>query len=77
MHAQGYFSKYLNYQEKKFFSDLLDKYRNNKVPISSIIVLLKSWIIKFEESYLKEQSFFNPYPQELMSLTDSGKGREV
>lgn len=77
MHAQGYFSKYLTYKEKQFFSELLEKYRNNKVPVSSIIVLLKSWIIKFEEAYLNNQSYFNPYPEELMSLTDSGKGREM
>lgn len=77
MHVQGYFSKYLNSKEKQFFSELLEKYRYNKVPVSSIIVLLKSWIIKFDDQYLNAQTFFNPYPDELMSLSDSGKGREL
>ena len=77
MHAQGYFSRYLSSKEKKFFQELLEKYRNNRVPISSVIVLIKSWILKYDQAYLNDQSFFNPYPEELMSLTDSGKGREL
>lgn len=76
MHTLGYFSNYLSIAEKRFFLELLDNYRNNMIPVSSIIVLLKSWIIKYSENYLKGQSFFNPYPSQLMCISDSGKGRE-
>jgi len=76
MHAFGYFSKELSSQEKKFFLDTLDKYRENKVPLSVPNNILEAWIIKYDKSYLKEQSFFHPYPEELIEIKDSGKGRD-
>ncbi|MGB7054510.1 MAG: DUF1722 domain-containing protein, partial [bacterium] len=30
----------------------------------------------FGENYLLNQTFFNPYPDELMDISDSGKGRD-
>lgn len=77
MHVFGYFSKNLNSKEKSFFLESLQKYRNDKLPVSSIITLLRSWVIKYEQEYLMEQTFFSPYPEELMNITDSGKGREL
>lgn len=76
MHAFGYFSKELSSQEKKFFLDTLDKYRDNKVPLSVPNNILEAWIIKYDENYLKEQSFFHPYPDKLIEIKDSGKGRD-
>jgi uncharacterized protein YbgA (DUF1722 family) len=29
--------------------------------------------VRFDQSYLAGQSFFEPYPRPLLSLTDSGK----
>ena len=77
MHVFGLFSKNLNSKEKAFFLDSLQKYENNKITISSILFLLKSWILKYEQEYLMEQTFFNPYPEELMNISDSGKGRDI
>ncbi|OGF62579.1 MAG: cytoplasmic protein [Candidatus Fischerbacteria bacterium RBG_13_37_8] len=76
MHAAGYFSKELNKEEKRFFNDYLKKYRENKITLSSILGILKSWIVRFNNEYLAQQSYFKPYPEELMELTDSGKGRD-
>nr|NIT13856.1 DUF1722 domain-containing protein [Candidatus Dadabacteria bacterium] len=42
-----------------------------------ILTLLKSWVIKYDQEYLEDQTFFSPYPEELMNVTDSGKGREI
>lgn len=75
MHVFGYFSKNLNSKEKAFFIDNLEKYREDKIPASNILILLKSWVIKYEQEYLMNQTFFNPYPEKLMTVTDSGKGR--
>ncbi|TDX53213.1 YbgA family protein [Orenia marismortui] len=77
MHALGFFSKYLIKEEKEFFLDTLERYRNNKVPLSVPVNILKAWIIKYEADYLKKQSFFNPYPEELIEIKDSGKGRDL
>ena len=74
-HAFGYFSKNLSSKEKSFFLDSLERYRAERVPLSVPINILKSWIVRFDETYLVQQTFFNPYPEELVTVLDSGKGR--
>ena len=76
MHGFGYFSKTLSFKEKAFFLDSIEMYRNGKVPLSVPLNIVKSWIIRFDNEYLMTQSFFLPYPEELMEITDSGKGRD-
>ncbi len=77
MHALGFFKKKLSQEEKAFFLDELEKYRVGWVPLFILLNLLKSWIARFDETYLKNQTFFNPYPEELMNfdLKDSWRGR--
>lgn len=76
MHAFGYFSKQITSREKSYFLKILEDYRAAKVPLSVPISLISSWIVRFEQSYLAPQTFFEPYPAELMEITDSGKGRD-
>ncbi len=76
MHAMGHFSDKLNKQEKTFFLDLLEKYRSGRVPLKSDMDVLMSWGIRFGEKYLLDQTLFKPYPEELMDISDSGKGRD-
>jgi uncharacterized protein YbgA (DUF1722 family)/uncharacterized protein YbbK (DUF523 family) len=77
MHGLGYFSESLSSEEKAFFLDSLDKYRIKKVPLSVPISILRSFIIRFKEDYLMQQTYFEPYPEELVEITDSGKGRDI
>lgn len=77
MHGLGYFSKKLQSREKAFFLEQLEKYRNNKIPVSALLSVLKAWSIKYEEEYLLKQIFFEPYPSDLMNVSDSGKGRPL
>ncbi len=37
-------------------------YREDRTPLVTLLNLLESWILRFEVSYLKEQSYFRPYP---------------
>jgi uncharacterized protein YbgA (DUF1722 family) len=76
MHAMGHFSDKLNKQEKAFFFDLLEKYRSGRTPLKSDMDVLMSWGFRFGEKYLLDQTFFKPYPEELMDISDSGKGRD-
>ena len=69
MHAFGYFSKDLSSQEKAFFLESLEKYHQGRVPLLVIQNLLQSWIIRFNKEYLMDQTFFEPYPEELMEIT--------
>jgi uncharacterized protein YbgA (DUF1722 family)/uncharacterized protein YbbK (DUF523 family) len=76
MHALGYFKNDINSNEKSYFLKMLERYRNGKIPLSAIISILQSWIIKYDKKYLNSQTYFNPYPEELVEITDSGKGRD-
>lgn len=76
MHAMGYFKKGLSSREKAFFLDSLQKYRSGKTPLSTATRILGSWIIRFNEEYLMSQTFFKPYPEELVEIADSRKGRD-
>jgi uncharacterized protein YbgA (DUF1722 family)/uncharacterized protein YbbK (DUF523 family) len=69
MHALGHFSRDLTSPEKLFFLDSLEKYRQGRVPLLVNQNLLKSWIIRFNNEYLMDQTFFEPYPEELMEIT--------
>ncbi len=77
MHALGYFSKELTSREKACFLDSLEHYREGKAPLGVCLSLILSWIVRFEEPYLIEQTFFQPYPRELVEIGDSGKGRKM
>jgi len=77
MHAMGYFKEEISTREKAFFLDSLTQYRDRRVPLGVPIAIIRSWIIRFGEAYLERQNFFNPYPEDLIEVTDSGKGREL
>ena len=77
MHALGYFSEKLTSDEKAYFLDALEKYRAEKVPLSVPVSLLGAWITRFKEPYLARQTFFAPYPESLITISDSGKGRDL
>ena len=71
MHVFGYFKNNLSNKEKSFFLDQLDDYRHKKKPLSSITNILSSWIVKYDNKYLEKQSYFNSFPNELVSFEES------
>lgn len=75
MHGLGYFSEGLSKAEKHHFLEVLEDYRAGRVPLSQPRGIMQSWIVRFNESYLAEQNYFQPYPADLIEITDSGKGR--
>jgi len=75
MHTLGYFKKELSMREKRHFLEMLEAYRQGRTPLSSAVSILQSWVMRFETEYLYGQTFFSPFPEELMALDDSGRGR--
>lgn len=73
MKAMGFFSDKLSHNEKNFILDTIEKYRTGNVPFSVPLYVIKSNVVRFNEERLLNQSFFNPYPQELVEMRDSGK----
>jgi len=76
MHALGYFSENLIKSEKRHFIGILEKYRQGAAPLSSPLSIVQSWISRFDQKYLARQTYFEPYPEELCDINDSGKGRD-
>ncbi len=77
MHAFGYVSKELGSSEKAHFLDTLDRFRQKQVPLVVPATLLGSWIRRFRVEYLASQLYFEPFPVELVTPRDSGRGRPV
>jgi uncharacterized protein YbgA (DUF1722 family)/uncharacterized protein YbbK (DUF523 family) len=69
MHALGYFSKKLSHEEKAFFLDAMEKYRQGVMPLLVCLNILKAWVIRFNDEYLAQQTFFQAYPEDLMPVT--------
>jgi uncharacterized protein YbgA (DUF1722 family)/uncharacterized protein YbbK (DUF523 family) len=76
-HALGYVSDHLSSGEKAFFLDALEKYRAGKAPLSACTALVKAWAVRFDVPALSDQTYLEPYPESLVDITDSGKGRDV
>jgi uncharacterized protein YbgA (DUF1722 family)/uncharacterized protein YbbK (DUF523 family) len=70
-HAYGHFRKKLKLKEKKHFLDTLERYRKTTVPLNVLLAVISSWIARFQEPYLAQQIFFQPYPEKLAEITHS------
>jgi len=68
MHAMGYFSDGLKPQEKEHFLRSLELYARGKVPRTVPLFIARSWVLRYDQEYLRSQVLFEPYPQELMEM---------
>ncbi len=75
MHALGHFSEGLGAPEKAHFLGELERFRAGHTPLSVPIGIIRSFIARFGNDYLAKQYYFDPYPESLVEITDSGKGR--
>ncbi len=64
-HMLGYFKKQLDDFDKREMLGLMEKYHQNLVPLIVPVTLLKHYIDKFQEPYLKDQYYLDPHPLEL------------
>lgn len=72
-HIFGYFSKKITKEERVYILNLMEKYKKDQIDRSAISSVLNSYAIKYNLDYLLQQTIFEPFPQELVSLKDSGK----
>lgn len=77
LHAFGGFKDNLDSNEKKFFLNQIEEFRDERIPFSSLSSILQTWAIHYQNNYLLNQTFINPYPKELILISDSGKGRNT
>jgi len=65
MHIMGYFKKELSSDEKRELIDIIEKYRNNTVPVIVPITLLNHYVRKYRQPYLQSQTYLHPHPVSL------------
>jgi len=65
MHMLGYFKKQLVTDEKKELLEIIDQYRNGYVPLIVPVTLINHFVRKYQQPYLKEQTYLNPHPMAL------------
>ena len=65
-HMAGYFKKQLSADEKQELQDVITNYHRELVPLIVPMTLLQHYVRKYNAEYLKQQSYLNPHPLELM-----------
>lgn len=74
------FEKYknmLNEEEINMFNGLIESYENQRITFSTLEVVIKMYATRFKDKDILNQTFFYPYPENLINVTDSGKGRKL
>jgi uncharacterized protein YbgA (DUF1722 family)/uncharacterized protein YbbK (DUF523 family) len=68
-HLMGYFKKQLTADEKQELLEIFDQYRREYVPLVVPITLINHFVRKYDQQYLKLQTYLNPHPVELKLRT--------
>ncbi|MCG6946848.1 MAG: DUF523 and DUF1722 domain-containing protein [Deltaproteobacteria bacterium] len=64
-HMMGYFKKQLSADEKHELLETFDQYREGYIPLIVPLTLIKHYVRKYDQPYLKQQVYLNPHPMEL------------
>ncbi len=65
-HIMGYFKKLINADEKTELINLIENYYQQTVPLVVPLTLINHFIRKYNIDYLKNQTYLEPHPAELM-----------
>ncbi|MEE4602895.1 MAG: DUF523 and DUF1722 domain-containing protein [Desulfobacteraceae bacterium] len=68
-HLMGYFKKELTADEKQELLEVFGQYRDGYVPLLVPITLINHYTRKYDQPYLKQQTYLNPHPLELKLRT--------
>jgi len=68
-HMMGYFKNQLTADEKQELLEVYDQYYKGLVPLVVPITLMNHYVRKYDQPYLKQQTFLNPHPVELKLRT--------
>jgi uncharacterized protein YbgA (DUF1722 family) len=64
-HMMGYFKKQLTADEKQELLEVMDHYRQSLVPLVVPLTLFRHYVRKYDQPYLRQQSWLNPHPVDL------------
>lgn len=64
-HIMGYFRKQLTQDEKQELMEVMDQYKQSLVPLVVPLTLFRHYVRKYDQPYLREQTWLNPHPADL------------
>jgi uncharacterized protein YbgA (DUF1722 family) len=65
-HIMGYFKRELTPAEKSEMLEVIGQYHNHLLPLIVPMTLLRHYIFKYDQQYLKGQIYLSPHPSQLM-----------
>lgn len=65
-HIMGYFKQQLSGDEKQELTEVIDQYHDHLLPLIVPLTLLKHYVSKYDQQYLKGQIYLSPHPSQLM-----------
>lgn len=68
LRAFSHVSAGLSAKERGYFLEEIERYRSGMLPLSVVLGILRSWVIRFEDNYLAAQTLLEPYPRELEDI---------
>jgi len=77
LHAMGHFRDRIGPGERDFFLRSLERYRDGRASVCAPKNIIALWIERFDEENLRDQTFFAPFPEDLIepgpAETDRGR----
>ena len=64
-HMMGYFRNVLTHEEKEELLGVIGEFQKELVPLVVPVTLIRHYVRKYDEPYLKRQCYLNPHPLEL------------
>ncbi|WP_375057767.1 YbgA family protein [Zobellella sp. DQSA1] len=64
-HLQGYFKGQLSSRQRQALARTIHQYREGILPLLAPITLLRHYLEEHPNDYLRQQVYFNPYPEAL------------
>lgn len=64
-HVMGFFKKFLSADEKQELIEIIEDYRNDRIPLVVPVTLMRHYVRKYDVAYLKQQTYLAPHPAEL------------
>jgi uncharacterized protein YbgA (DUF1722 family)/uncharacterized protein YbbK (DUF523 family) len=77
LHAMGHFRDRISPGEREFFMRALERYRDGRASVCAPKNIVALWIERFDDENLRNQTFFAPFPEDLIepepAETDRGR----
>jgi uncharacterized protein YbgA (DUF1722 family) len=61
----GYFKQQLTPDEKQELLEIIDLHRRGILPLIVPVILMSHHVRKYQQTYLKDQTYLHPHPVEL------------